>query len=123
MSLLSFLPFIGKVLDRVIPDKNARAVAQEALETMDKNGDLELLKGQLEVNKVEAAHKSIFVAGWRPFVGWTCGLALFHHFLVTPILGIWFIIPAVEIVAIYPVLMGILGLRTYEKKAAIAREK
>ena len=38
----------------------------------------ELAKGQLEVNKTEAAHKSLFVAGWRPAIGWICGLALMY---------------------------------------------
>ena len=36
---------------------------------------------QIELNKVEAGHRSIFVAGWRPFIGWVCGLALLWHFI------------------------------------------
>ena len=67
----ALLPVIGKVLDRVIPDKNARKQAQEELERAEQSGELQLLLGQIEINKQEAAHKSLFVAGWRPAVGWT----------------------------------------------------
>lgn len=74
--------------------------------------------GQLEINKVEAAHKSIFVAGWRPFIGWICGLGLFYNVLVHPIVSIWYALPPVNADLLYPVLMGLLGLgamRTVEK--------
>ena len=56
--------------------------------TLDKEEKAQLIaeinKAQLEVNKVEARHTSIFVAGWRPFIGWTCGVALCYHFVLQP---------------------------------------
>ena len=58
--------------------------------TLDKQEKAELIaeinKAQMEVNKVEAGHTSIFVAGWRPFTGWICATALGYHFLLQPLL-------------------------------------
>ena len=106
MSLLALLPTIGKVLDKVIPDKNARQAAQMALEAADQKGELDLLLGQLEVNKVEAASDSLFVAGWRPFIGWVCGVGLMYNVLLSPFLDIWFDMPSVDPALLYPVLMA-----------------
>jgi hypothetical protein len=86
----------------------------------------------MEVNKVEAAHHSIFVAGWRPFIGWTCGTALALDFLVRP-LAQWVILisenvvilPTLDTSQLMPILMGMLGLgtlRTYEKLKGVARK-
>jgi hypothetical protein len=126
MSILAALPFVGKILDKVIPDKNARAEAQELLEAADQKGELDLLKGQLEVNKVEAAHKSLFVAGWRPFIGWVCGIGLLYNILLSPFLDIWVEMPVVDPALLYPVLLGMLGLSTnrmVEKVKGVSREK
>ena len=79
-----------------------------------------------KVNKVEASHKSLFVAGWRPAIGWICGLALLYSTIVSPILGIWFTVPAVDTSLLTTVLMGMLGLgtlRTVEKIQKVSREK
>jgi len=110
MGLMSLLPIVGKVLDKVIPDKNARQAAQLALEAAEQRGELDLLMGQLEVNKAEAAHKSLFVAGWRPFIGWVSGVGLMYNVLLSPFLDIWFEMPTVDPALLYPVLMGMLGL-------------
>ena len=126
MAISALFGIAEKVLDRVIPDTNARKAAQEALDVLDKKGDLDLLMGQLEINKVEAAHKSLFVAGWRPFIGWVCGIGLFYNVLVNPFLAIWFVMPEVDPAMLYPVLMGMLGLggmRSFEKVNKVQREK
>lgn len=87
---------------------------------------------QVRVNQTEARHHSVFVAGWRPFIGWVCGAAMVFHFLIQPMFG-----EAIEKYAGYPladlnwqelsvVLMGLLGLgglRTFEKAKGIARSK
>ena len=73
------------LLDKFIEDKDQKAKLAHDLATMAERHAQELAKGQLEVNKAEAAHKSIFVAGWRPFIGWTCGVALCWHFVVAPL--------------------------------------
>ena len=121
------------LLDKFIEDKDQKARLAHEVATMAENHAQELAKGQLEVNKVEAAHKSLFVSGWRPFIGWTCGLGMFGNFITIPfsnfvlaLLSIDIVIPLVPLETMMPVLMGMLGLgamRTYEKKNAVHRDK
>ena len=121
------------LLDKFIEDKDQKARLAHEVATMAENHAQELAKGQLEVNKVEAAHKSLFVSGWRPFIGWTCGLGMFGNFITIPfsnfvlaLFGIDIVIPLVPLETMMPVLMGMLGLgamRTYEKKNAVHRDK
>lgn len=126
-------PIINKFVDR-IPDPNARAEAKEQLE-LEMLGSLEnLIAGQLEINKAEAQHSSIFVAGWRPGIGWICGLALAWNFIIQPIAS-WgaFIAgldiataPTLETGELTTILLGMLGLgglRTYEKRLGVARNR
>ena len=82
---------------------------------------LKLIEIQNEVNKIEAQHRSIFVAGWRPFIGWVCGLALLYNFIIRDLVA-WvspsIMPPALQMEHLLTVLMGMLGLgglRTYEK--------
>ena len=97
--------------------------------TLDKEEKAQLIqeinKAQIEVNKVEAGSSSLFVSGWRPFVGWTCGVALCYHFVLQPFLmfvlssiGNPMELPVFHMETLTTVLMGMLGLgglRTYEK--------
>jgi Holin of 3TMs, for gene-transfer release len=73
------------IIDRVIPDKTQAAAAKQALVLAEINGELQAAHDQLNVDAVEAASNSIFVAGWRPFVGWCCGAALAYSYIVQPI--------------------------------------
>lgn len=81
-----------------------------------------LIELQSEINKVEAQHRTIFVAGWRPFIGWVCGVALAYNFVLRDML-IWLIgpeqvPPALQMEHLMTVLIGMLGLggmRTFEK--------
>lgn len=81
-----------------------------------------LIELQSEINKVEAQHRTIFVAGWRPFIGWVCGVALAYNFVLRDLL-IWLIgpeqvPPALQMEHLMTVLIGMLGLggmRTFEK--------
>ncbi len=121
------------LLDKFIEDKDQKARLAHEVATMAENHAQELAKGQLEVNKVEAAHKSLFVSGWRPFIGWTCGLGMFGNFITIPfsnfvlaLFGIDIVIPLVSLETMMPVLMGMLGLgamRSYEKKNSVHRDK
>ena len=75
---------------------------------------------QAEVNKAEAQHKSIFVAGWRPFIGWVCGLALLYNFLVAPLVSQFTKLSMVALdigplITLLVGMLGIAGLRTLEK--------
>ena len=126
MSILnSLVQPITSLLDKVIEDKDTKNNIAFELATMAERHAQELSKGQLEVNKVEAAHKSLFVSGWRPAIGWICGLALLYSTILAPILGIWFTVPPVDSSLLTNVLMGMLGLgamRSYEKKNNVARD-
>jgi Holin of 3TMs, for gene-transfer release len=125
---------IGKTaLDKFIPDPQAKAQAVLELEKLHAAGDSERLSAQVqlilaqtEINKVEAASTSVFVAGWRPFIGWVCGTALAYDFIVEPFLrftasvlfGYSGAFPIINTDALSTVLMGMLGLgamRTVEK--------
>ena len=126
MSLMAILPTIGKVLDKIIPDKNARAAAEEALKAAAQSGELDLLAGQLKINAVEAAHPSIFVSGWRPACGWICAIGLLYNVVLSPFIDIFIEIPVVDPALLYPVLLGMLGLsgsRSFEKHKGVARDK
>jgi|SRR5210317_68653 len=80
----------------------------------------ELLEIQTRINEIEANHRTVFVAGWRPFIGWVCGIAFAFHYIVMPLLIAYTDIKPVEFDtnSLFTVLMGMLGLgglRTYEK--------
>ena len=133
MGLLSLLPIVGKVLDKVIPDSNARAVAQELLESQHQSGELQQLMGQIEINKAEANHKSIFVAGWRPFIGWVCGASLAYNFLLYPFLSFGVtvvmdtppelpVLDASQLMALVTGMLGLVASRTHEKTKGVSRE-
>ena len=117
---------VSAILDKVIPDKDLREKLSHEIATMAEKHSQEQVMAQIEVNKVEAAHKSLFVAGWRPAIGWICGLALLYSTIISPILGIWFTVPVVDTSLLTTVLMGMLGLgamRTFEKTKGVSREK
>jgi|TARA_E500000318_G_scaffold111829_1_gene132015 hypothetical protein len=81
----------------------------------------ELIELQTKINEVEAQHRSLFVAGWRPSVGWGCSLAFFYHFVIFPIIRTIYPevdFPVLETEPLFTVLLGMLGLgglRTFEK--------
>lgn len=113
------------VLSRVLPDKPAQAAAQVELAKMQLSGELAQVSSQIEVDKTEAMSQSIFVAGWRPFVGWICGAGLGYQFLLRPLLSFVAALsghhvdaPTLEMGQLMELLAGMLGLagmRTVEK--------
>ena len=114
-----------KVLGAVLPDKAAKDAASAQLLQMQLSGELAKVTGQLEIDKAEAASQSVFVAGWRPFIGWICGLALGWNFLLRPTM-LWIAeisghavsLQALDLGELMPLLLGMLGLgamRTVEK--------
>jgi len=115
-----------QLLDKVIEDKDQKNALAHEIATMAERHAQELAKGQLEVNKVEAAHHSIFVSGWRPCIGWVCALGLLYNTILSNILGIWVTVPEIDTTLLVPVMMGMLGLgamRSYEKVQGVSREK
>jgi hypothetical protein len=116
---------ISTVLDRVIPDKNKRAEAEEQLQTLLTSQDFQIAIEQIKVNAIEAQSESFFKSGWRPSVGWICSIAFGLHFVIFPILN-WLLMLCGQSPILVPfqmdtlltVLLGLLGmgtLRTVEK--------
>lgn len=123
---------ISRLLDKIIPDPEARAKAQLELIKTERETDLEEFRlalsadqMQADINKIEAGNPDLFVSGWRPFIGWVCGVAFAYHFILQPLLafavansGSEVKLPAFDMDALSTVLMGMLGLgglRTIEK--------
>jgi hypothetical protein len=124
-----FIEPISNILDKFIADKDLKERLRFELDA-----EIHRIAAmQLEVNKQEASHKSLFVAGWRPFVGWTCGFALCYHFILAPLLAFAFSfyypnvsLPEFDFTQLSTILMGMLGLgslRTFEKIKNVARDK
>jgi len=120
------------MFDRIFPDPKAAAEAKVQIMEMAQRGelaqldaDLKMATGQMEVNKVEAGHQSLFVAGWRPAIGWVCGAAFAFKFVVGPsvavlmaALGHPIVLPEFDFSEMSTILLGMLGLgtlRTVEK--------
>jgi hypothetical protein len=126
-------PILDGVL-RLIPDKNKRAEAKEQFEGQMLAAMTALVQGQLEINKEQAKHSSVFVAGARPFIMWVCGFALMWQFLLEP-MATWSLLafaqpetvppfPELDIGPLMTLLLGMLGLgglRTYEKRLGVER--
>ena len=133
LNLGSLVGPVSGLLDKFIEDKDVKNKLAHDLSTMAERHAQELAKGQMEINKTEAAHKSLFVAGWRPAIGWICGLGMASNFLLIPIAnfvlaltGSAVVVPLLDTGEMMPVLMGMLGLgamRTYEKKQGVQRDK
>ncbi len=134
--MLALQTLIGPVtdlLDKFIEDKDQKSALAHEIATMSERHAQELAKGQLEVNKVEAASTSLFVSGWRPAVGWVCVLGMGGNFIIIPIANFilalvdsTIIIPLIDTATMMPVLMGMLGLgamRSAEKIKKVSREK
>jgi phenylpyruvate tautomerase PptA (4-oxalocrotonate tautomerase family) len=123
---------VSDILGKVVEDKDQKARLAHEIATMAERHAQELARGQIEINKEEAKSRNIFIAGWRPFVGWTCGLALFWHFLGLPVtlfITGWFNLqhpplPEFDMQSLMTVLLGMLGLggmRTFEKFKGITK--
>ena len=119
----------GKIIERMFPDPAAKAAAELELLKIAQAGDLQTVLAQLEINAKEAQHPSIFVAGWRPFVGWCCGIGFLWAavgqsvFVYVARIKGWPDPPAIDTEVLMYVLGGMLGLgtlRTVEKAKGVA---
>jgi len=120
------------LLDKFIEDKDQKNALAHEIATLAQKQAHEAQLAQVEVNKQEAQHRSIFVAGWRPFVGWVCGIALAYHFILAPIIlfsvsitGIQIPeLPSFNMETLTTVLLGMLGLgglRSFEKYKGVSK--
>jgi|TARA_R110002020_G_scaffold104201_5_gene243917 hypothetical protein len=124
---------VSGLLDKFIEDKDKKNAIAFELSTMAEKHAQELAKAQLEVNKTEAAHRSLFVSGWRPAVGWTCCIGLASQYILIPMANFALAladstieIPVLDMATMMPVLMGMLGLgamRTIEKTKNVQRDR
>lgn len=117
-------PLINKILD-FIPDPKQKLEAQQQLMA----GLMAWDNQQTAINAVEAANDNLFVSGWRPFMGWTCGVAYAYAFVLQPFMTFGFnafghpvALPTLGLAELSPVLLGMLGLggmRTFEKMKGV----
>ena len=128
----SLLPAVTDVIGRFLPeDKEKRAAAEREIEKQLATHLAKIDLAQLEINKQEAAHRNIFVAGWRPFIGWSCGIAMCYAYIIQPITifvlaqtGNLVSLPTLDLSEMMPVLLGMLGLgglRSFEKYKKITK--
>jgi len=127
----ALLPALGTLIDRLIPDRAAAEKAKAEMEQQLVTAANQAALAQVEVNKIEAAHSSVFVAGWRPSIGWVCAAGLAWAFVLAPIaswalvvLGIKADLPAIHtdyLLELVLAMLGIGGLRTFEKLRGVAR--
>jgi hypothetical protein len=133
----ALLPALGTLVDRLIPDRAAAEKAKAEMEAELIRASNEAALAQVEVNKIEAAHSSVFVAGWRPAIGWVCAAAMALYYIPMALVGTglwaWACIQAgaivprpemgiVEIIGLVTSLLGMGTLRTTEKLNGVARQ-
>ena len=120
------------LLDKFIEDKDQKAMLAHELATMADKQANSIALAQIEVNKMEAASGSIFKGGWRPFIGWVCGIAFAYHFVLQPLIifGVSVAgidvpeLPEFDMSTLLTVLGGLLGLgtlRTSEKSKGLSK--
>lgn len=120
----TLLEWGGKLLERLFPDPSAKAAAEMEMLRALQEADMKVILAQLEVNAKEAQHASIFVSGWRPWIGWICGASFLYSTILHPLLTWygrargWPAPPTLDADMMMYVLGGMLGLggyRTVEK--------
>jgi hypothetical protein len=122
---------IGDVLDKVIPDNNAKQKAKADIEKALIDNASKINLAQAETNKIEASHRSIWVAGWRPFLGWVAGFGFAWVFVIAPVaqwvcalLGIHIVLPVLHtdvMMELTIALLGLSGLRSWEKSKGLTK--
>ncbi len=83
-SVVSLIDDVTKVITKFIPDTAAKDAAKAEITTLMLQSAANIDAAQSDINKIEAANNSLFVSGWRPFIGWTCGVAFAGHYVLAP---------------------------------------
>ena len=122
---------LGKnLLERFVPDPEKRRAAEAEFLKLAADGELKQVIAQLEINAREAAHPSVFVAGWRPFFGWAGGAGFIYATILQPLLAWaaavkgWPVPPTLNLDLLWVVVTGMLGiggLRTFEKSKGVSK--
>jgi hypothetical protein len=118
---------VGKIVDELHTSDEEKAQAKIKLQELDN----QLKTKQMDINKVEAGHRSIFVAGWRPALGWISALSVGYVYLFQPfivmvlkIAGSDIELPTLDLSQLMPLILGMLGLgglRSFEKAKGVAK--
>ena len=130
--ITSLIEPVTGLLDKFIPDADQKAKLAHEIATMGEKHAQQLSLAQIEVNKAEASSGSFFQGGWRPFVGWVCAVAFAYHFVIQPLLIFIFSYAGIEppdlpefemntLLTVLGGLLGIGGLRTYEKQKQLTK--
>jgi len=129
--LQAILPLIGPILDKIIPDKAGAEKAKQEIEKTLIDNASKLNLAQAEINKAEAQHRSVFVAGWRPMIGWSCAIGIFWLFVGHPLIvyldgldGVTHPIPTINhdiLMELTFAMLGMAGLRTFEKLKGVTK--
>ena len=130
--ITSLIEPVTGLLDKFIEEKDQKAKLAHEIATMGEKHAQQLSLAQIEVNKAEAASGSFFKGGWRPFVGWVCAVAFAYHFVIQPLLIFIFSYIGIEppdlpefqmntLLTVLGGLLGIGGLRTYEKQKQLTK--
>lgn len=122
---------VFQLLERVIPDKAQAEKAKLDLLAVAQTQEFQATLEQAKINQVEAGHRSIFVAGWRPFIGWVCGSSLAYHFMVYPLLtwiaSVWRpglhppVLSSDNLFELTIAMLGMASMRSWEKFKGIAK--
>lgn len=132
--LAALIPLLAPVVEGLvglIPDEKAREEAKAKAMADILAAAMKADSEQVEVNKVEAANSNLFVAGWRPFIGWVCGSSLAWAWIIAP-LAQWVVafwhpevklpsIPVDQQLELILAMLGMGGLRTFEKLKKVAK--
>ena len=133
MSLIaSLIGPVSGILDKFVEDKDQKAALAHEIATMSDTHAQQALLSQLEINKAEAASGSLFKGGWRPFIGWTSGMAFAYHFVLQPLLVFVLTASGVDLpelpefdmstlLTVLGGMLGIGGLRSYEKTKGLTK--
>jgi hypothetical protein len=129
----SIIESVGKVAGDLVTTEKEKMELELRAKELDQAIDI----AQIEVNKVEAQHSSVFVAGWRPAIGWVGVAAMGYQFLLYPLM-LWGwtyfqavgwvpaelkappVLEADQLWVILSGILGIAGMRSFEKTKGVA---
>ena len=130
--LSSLIQPVSNILDKAIPDQDLKRKLSHEIATMSEKHAQQLALAQIKVNAAEAASGSLFKGGWRPCIGWICGIAFGYHFVLQPVIIFVVALIGIEIpelpkfdmntlLTVLAGMLGIGGLRTYEKQKGLTK--
>ena len=121
---------VTQLVNKFVPDRDAQIKLQSELQSKFAEIEAQQLQAQSDTNKVEASSSSVFVAGWRPFIGWVCGSALAWSYILQPVAQ-WGLlvahvdtklpeIPSGDLFNLTLAMLGMAGWRTLDKIKDVA---